>query len=208
MNRQYIAPLIISIMTFIGIFWFSRFIIFADYIPYETVQMFGPILIEASATLIGFWGIILVYILKSTQSFKQQNETRIWEISFKQVELLSKKEFETEEEQKTIEKQMERYEKGLSFLERNVTWADDAIRMMCYWGMGVVGIFILCIFSSLDLMRTSMAARLDVSEFVQHLVPSGLQMIFPILMFAFGINLIFLAIFFISPAKPKPDSNQ
>jgi len=202
------VPLIISVMTIIGLIWFSRYIIFADYIQHETVQIIGQILIEASVTLIGFWGVILVYILKSTQSFKQQNETQMFEITSKHVELAVKKEFETEEKQKIIELQLEKYKKWLSLLERNVTWADDGIRAMCYWGMGVVGIFVVCIFSSLALMSDSMTASLEVSEFVETLGPTGLQMSLPLMLFAFGIILIFMAILFIAPEKPKPESNM
>jgi len=208
MNREYLVPLIISVMTIIGLIWFSRYIIFADYIQHETVQIIGQILIEASVTLIGFWGVILVYILKSTQSFKQQNETQMFEITSKHVELAVKKEFETEEKQKIIELQLEKYKKWLSLLERNVTWADDGIRAMCYWGMGVVGIFVVCIFSSLALMSDSMTASLEVSEFVETLGPTGLQMSLPLMLFAFGIILIFMAILFIAPEKPKPESNM
>lgn len=208
MNREYLVPLIISVMTIIGIIWFSRYIIFADYIQHETVQIIGQILIEASVTLIGFWGVILVYILKSTQSFKQQNETQMFEITSKHVELALKKEFETEEKQKIIERQLEKYKKWLSLLERNVTWADNGIRAMCYWGIGVVGIFIVCIFSSLALMSDSMTASLEVSEFIVTLGPTGLQMSFPLMFFASGIIFIFLAILFIAPNKPKPESNR
>jgi hypothetical protein len=209
MTRQYMVPLIISVLTFIGVICFSRFIIFVDYILNETVQIIGKIIIEASATLIGFWGVILVFILKSTQSYKEQNETQMYEITSKQVDLLVKKEFETEEEQqKIIELQMEKNKKWLSLLARNVTWANDWMRAMCYWGMGVVGIFIVCIFSSLELMSTSMTASLEVSEFVETLGPSGLQMSFPLMLFAFGISYIFIAILFIAPKKPKQESNS
>ena len=82
---------------------------------------------------------------------------------------------------------------------------------ICCIGMAVIALFILCIFSSLELMTTSMTVSLDDPEaLVVSLGVSSFELFYPLTFFAFGLILIFslMTIYFVIPEKPKPDSNQ
>lgn len=212
MTRQYITPLIISIMTIIGVFGFSRFIVFGDYIPNETVQIIGKIIIEVSATLIGFWGVILVFQLREIHVYRDNINNQTIEYFLRMKDVVNRKEIEDKTKQKIIDQQIKLEKKWfnetwMSYQKKSIEWANKGIRLMCYMGMGIVGIFVLCIFSSLALMSSSMSASLDVSEFVEYLGTSGLQMSIPLILLASGIIYIFMAMLLIVPAKPKHDSN-
>jgi hypothetical protein len=205
MNKDYLISLVFIITTSIGIVWFSRFIIFEEFIPNETVQIVGQIFIEASATLIGFWGVVLVFVLKSTQSYKEQRNTEIYKILRKQTELTIKKEFE-EKKQDYIEKQIKLNDNWLKHLENRVTWANELISAVCVMGMSVVALFILCIFSSLSMMSTSMTTSLEPpQEFVKNLPTASSELLFPLTFFALGIIFIFglMIVLFVVHGKPK-----
>jgi hypothetical protein len=183
--------------------WMLRFISLFDYIPNETVQIMGKTIIEVSGALIGFWGIILVFILRSIQSYRDRTITQIHKINLKLVNLAVRKELEEKTNRKFIDSQIDLSEKWMNFLNKSVTWANDRIRNICYMGIAVTAVFIASILSSMAVMGMSMTNRVLSTEFVEFLGVPYSYMSIPLMLLILGIIGIFTGIIFIAPETKK-----
>jgi hypothetical protein len=211
MNRKFIWGLIGLAMIIAGVIvplWILRLISIFDYIPDETVQIFGKTIIKISAALIGFWGIILVFILKSIQSYRERTIAQIHKINLKLNNLVVKKEFEDKAKGKFIDSQIDLNEKWVNLLNKHVIWANDRIRDICYIGIIVVAIFIASILSSMAVMGISMTNKKLSNEFVEFLGVPYSYMSFPLIALIFGIIGIFIGIISIAPEKKEALSSK
>lgn len=163
MSKSYLEKLMISLKKaiLIGLVGFfcglTPFLIFKytstnDFIIADTATTLLKTLIEVNVTLLGFWGLIIVYLLNSLNNLRDQAMTSIREILLKSSDLEIKK-FENEDAErnkfiemtlKVMGKTIETYRKGIKNILYN-------IRITCYSSVIVATIFIvsiiLCVFS-------------------------------------------------------------
>lgn len=180
----------------------SRYISIFDYIPNETVQIVGKTIIEISAALIGFWSLILVFILRSIQSSKNGTITQIHKTNLKLASLVIRKEFEGKRRQKIIDSQIDLHKKWLGFLNELVVWTNGGIRGILVFGIVVIIFFIASILSSMAIMGMSMAQTKLSNEFVEFLGVHYSKMSLPLSMLFTGIIAMFVAMVLIVPEMP------
>jgi len=190
-------------------FWISNWIsVEVDYVPNKTVQITCKAVIDISAALLGFFGLILVFDLKSIQSSRDRAIGEIYRIAEKQANLVVRKDFEGKMKRKLIESQLDLNKKRVDTLIKYFEQENEIIRTTCCLGAVVVAFFVVSILSSIAVMGKSMTEKSLSNEFVEFLgVPPGYMSI-PLMFLIMGIIFIFVEIILIAPWKPKSPPSE